>query len=52
MAGRLWIGMAGGIRRFGPKFFNGEALSENTGSDKIVIPFFFIKKVEWPIHMK
>jgi len=52
MDGRLWIGIAGGISRFGPKFFKGEALSENTGSDKIMMPFFLIKKVEWPIQIK
>ena len=46
MFGRLSIGIAGGINLFGPIVLNGDALSEKTGSVRIVNPFFLIRNVE------
>ena len=43
--------IAGGINLLGPNLLNGEARSEKTGSVNIVVLSFFIKKVEWPIHI-
>jgi len=43
---------AGGISLLGPIFLKGDALSEKIGSVSIVMPFFLIKNVEWPTHIK
>ena len=48
--GKSLISIAGLISLFGPAKDNGEALSENIGSNKIVISPLLTRNVEWPIH--